>query len=112
MSGDFAALSHATAFASAERCGSGASGPVSPCKARIFHAASVVWLSLIGGRLSVLKNSHDPSGCCFLTISSAISFKLCFCPSFSEGNDCADGQEREPHVQSSTLWARVGWISR
>ena len=25
---------------------------------------------------------------------------------------CGDGQEREPHVQPSTLRARVGWISR
>ena len=55
----------------------------------MIQAASVVWLSLIGGRLRVAKNSHEPSGCCFLTISSAISFRLCFCPSFSEGNDRA-----------------------
>ena len=55
----------------------------------MIQAASVVWLSLIGGRRRVAKNSHEPSGCCFLTISSAISFRLCFCPSVSEGNDCA-----------------------
>ena len=73
----------------------------------------MVWLSLIGGRLRVAKNSHEPSGCCFLTISSAISFRLCFCPSVQRGQrPCRDGQEREPHVQPSTLRARVGWISR
>ena len=55
----------------------------------MIQAASVAWLSLIGGRLRVAKNSHEPSGCCFLTISSAISSRLCFCPSFSEGNDRA-----------------------
>ena len=113
MSEGLAASSQAIAFDSAARCGSGASGPVSPSSAMMIQAASVVWLSLIGGRLSVAKNSHEPSGCCFLTISSAISFRLCFCPSCQRGQrPCGDGQERQPHVQPSTLWARVGWIGR
>jgi len=47
----------------------------------MIQAASVVWLSLIGGRRSPAKNSHEPSACCLLTISSAISFRLCFCAS-------------------------------
>ena len=55
----------------------------------MIQAASVVWLSLIGGRRRVAKNSHEPSGCCFLTISSVISLRLFFCPSVSEGIDCA-----------------------
>jgi len=109
MSEGFAAPSQASAFDSAARCDAGASSPVSPASAMMIQAASVVWLSLIGGRLGVTRNSHEPSGCCFLTISSAISFRLCFCPSFSAGSD---GQEREPHVQPATLWALVGWRSR
>src|SRR6516162_6058135 len=55
----------------------------------MIQAASVVWLSLIGGRRSGAKNSHEPSACCFLTISPAINFRLWFCPSLSEGNDRA-----------------------
>ncbi|HWE36422.1 MAG TPA: hypothetical protein VG406_07600 [Isosphaeraceae bacterium] len=89
MSVGFAAASHAIALDSAARCDSGELGPVSPCKAMMIQAASVVRLSLIGGRLRVAKNSHEPSGRCFLTISSVISLRLRFCPSFSEGNDCA-----------------------
>jgi len=55
----------------------------------MIQATSVVWLSLIGGRLRLAKNSQDPSGCCFLTICSVINFRLCFCPSFNEGIDRA-----------------------
>src|SRR5262245_6557795 len=55
----------------------------------MIQAASVGWFSLIGGRRSVAKNSHDPSGCCFRTISSLISLRLAFCPSVSEGIDRA-----------------------
>ena len=51
------------------------------------QTASVVSLSLIGGRLR--KNSHEPSSRCFFTISSAIRPRLCFCPASSEGNDRA-----------------------
>ena len=43
--------SQAVAFASAARCDSDASGPVSPCNAMMSQTASVVSLSLIGGRL-------------------------------------------------------------
>ena len=79
----------------------------------MIQAASVVWLSLIGGRLRVAKNSHEPSGCCFLTISSVISLRLCFFPASKRRRRLrGDGQERQAHVQSSTLRARVGWISR
>ena len=60
-----------------------------PRKAMMVQTASVVWISLIGGRLRVSNHSHEPSGCCFLTISSAISFRLCFCPSLREGDDRA-----------------------
>ena len=55
----------------------------------MIQAASVVWLSLIGGRRSVSKNSHEPSACCLLTISSATSRRLCCCPSLSAGSDRA-----------------------
>src|SRR6476620_2447036 len=85
----FAASSQAIAFESAARCDSGESAPTSPWSAMTIQAASVVWLSLIGGRLRVAKNSHDPSGCCFLTISSVISLRLAFCPSVSEDIDRA-----------------------
>jgi hypothetical protein len=84
-----AASSQAIALDSATRRDAGASGPVSPCKAIMIQAASVAWLSLIGGRLSVAKNSHEPSGLCFPAISSAISFRLCACPASSSGNDRA-----------------------
>src|SRR5260370_3832885 len=55
----------------------------------MIQTASVIWLSLIGGRLRLAKNSHEPSASCFLTISSAISLRLCFCPFSRMGNDCA-----------------------
>ncbi len=82
--------SQAIAFDSALRCDFGRVGSrFIPRRAMTIQAASVVWLSLIGGRLSVAKNSHEPSDCCFSTISSAISFRLCLCPSSSADHDRA-----------------------
>src|SRR5439155_11551216 len=101
-----AASSQATAFDSAARCAFGESGPVSPCSAMMIQAASVVWLSLIGGRRRVAKNSHEPSGCCFLTISSAISFRLRFCPSLSAGNDRAATARNGSPMFSPRAWGR------
>ena len=73
----------------------------------MIQAASVVWLSLIGGRRRPAKNSHEPSFCCFLTISSAISFRLCFCPSFSEGNDWAATARNGSPMFSPRAWGEV-----
>src|SRR6476646_8923006 len=101
-----AAPSQTTAFASASRCDSGASGPDCPWSAMMIQAASVVWLSLIGGRRRVAKNSHEPSGCCFLTISSAISLRLCFCPSFNQGNDRAATARNGSPMFSPRPWGR------
>jgi hypothetical protein len=63
--------------------------PVSPSTAMTIQAASVVWLLLICGRRMVAKNSREPSGCCSLTISSAIRFRRRSGPSSSLGNDRA-----------------------
>src|SRR5262252_6341255 len=72
----------------------------------MIQAASVVWLSLIGGRRRVAKNSHEPSGCCFLTISAVINFRLCFCPSLSEGNDRAATANMGSPMLSPRPWGR------
>ena len=113
MSEGFAASSQAIAFDSAARCDSGASGPVSPCE-RHDDPGGVGGLAFVNRR-SPESGKELPRTVWLLLLDDFLRDQLqaLFLSLFQRGQRlCSDGQEREPHVQPSTLWARVGWISR
>ncbi len=104
MSESFAASSQAIAFDSAARCDSGASGPVSPCK-RHDDPGGVGGLAFVDRR-SPESGKELPRTVWLLLLDDFLRDQLqaLFLSLFQRGQrPCRDGQEREPHVQPSTL---------
>ncbi len=108
-----AASSQAIAFDSAARCDSGASGPVAPCE-RQDDPGGVGGLAFVDRRPPE-GGKELPRAVGLLLLDDLLRDQLqaLFLPLGQRGQrPCGDGQEREPHVQPSTLGARVGRVGR